>query len=58
MRRIEEEQQRRHDDTTKDYRAKLDKYVKEAEANRKEEKRQMDETRKRNEVYFENLKQL
>ena len=52
MRRIENEQKRRHDDIMKDYRTKLDKYAKEAEADKKEAKRQIDEMRKHNEVYF------
>ncbi|PAV64191.1 hypothetical protein WR25_22013 [Diploscapter pachys] len=49
MRRIEQEQKRHHDIIMKDYKAKLDKYAKEAEADKKEAKRQIDEMRKHNE---------
>ncbi|PAV59355.1 hypothetical protein WR25_21398 [Diploscapter pachys] len=48
MERIENEQKKRHDDIVKDYRAKLDKYAKGAEADKKEAKRQIDEMRKHN----------
>ncbi|PAV76938.1 hypothetical protein WR25_18748 isoform I [Diploscapter pachys] len=56
MRRIEQEQKRHHDNIMNDYRAKLDKYAKEAEADKKEAKRQMDEMRKHNEDKEEKLR--